>query len=54
MTLQPSFPSGAASATSTFSFPDADHFVLDGTTEFDFNLDGTSEAATAHIAFARK
>ena len=54
VTLQPSYPPGAPPATSSFSFPDADHFVLDGDTEFDFNLDGTAEAATAHIAFTRK
>jgi hypothetical protein len=54
VTLHPSFPAGAAAATSTFSFPDADHLVLDGSTEFDFNLDGTSEAATAHVELARK
>lgn len=54
VTLQPSFPSNAAAATSTYSFPDANHLVLDGSTEFDFNLDGTDEAATAHIEFTRK
>lgn len=54
VTLQPTFPAGADGATSTYSFADADHLVLDGDTEFDFNLDGTPEAATAHIALARK
>jgi hypothetical protein len=54
VTLQPSYPPSAQPATSSYSFPDADHFVLDGNTEFDFNLDGTPEAATAHIVFARK
>jgi len=54
VTLRPSYPSGAQPATSSYSFSDADHFVLDGDTEFDFNLDGTPEAATAHMEFARK
>lgn len=54
VTLHPEIPPDGVSATSTYSFPDADHLVLDGDTEFDFNLDGTSEAATAHFELARK
>ena len=54
VTLQPSFPSDAAPATSAYSFPDVDHLVLDGATEFDFNVDGTPEAAQAHIELARR
>jgi hypothetical protein len=54
VTLTPSFPTNAPAATSTYAFPDADHLVLDGETEFDFNLDGTSEQATAHIELARR
>ena len=54
VTLQPSFPAGAPAAISDYTFPDPDHFVLDGATEFDFNLDGTAEAAQAHIAFSRR
>lgn len=54
ITLHPEVPPGEPDATSTYSFPDADHLVLDGETEFDFNLDGTPEPALAHIELARK
>ena len=30
-------------------FDGPDRLILDGDTEFDFNLDGTSEPATAHF-----
>jgi hypothetical protein len=44
----------ARTDVATFSFPDADHLILDGSTTFDFNLDGTAEPATAHFDLARK
>ncbi len=54
ITLHPQVPAGEPDATSAYSFPDANHLVLDGETEFDFNLDGTNEPAVAHIELARK
>lgn len=53
ITLHPQVPPGP-DATSAYSFPDPDHLVLDGETQFDFNLDGTEEAALAHIELERK
>ena len=44
----------AAPAVSTYVFATADSLVLDGPTEFDFNLDGTDEAAQAHIEIVRR
>jgi len=54
ITLRPEVPPNEPDATSTYAFPDANHLVLDGDTEFDFNFDGTAEAATAHIELERK
>jgi hypothetical protein len=54
LTLDPTTPATAPTATSTYSFTSADYVVLDGPTEFDFNLDGTDEAATAHIELQRR
>ena len=39
---------------STFVFEGPDRLILDGDTEFDFNLDGTSEPATAHFDLQRR
>ncbi len=52
-TLVPTFPPGQPGTSGTFSVT-ADRLILDGTTEFDFNLDGSPEAALAHFEFARK
>jgi hypothetical protein len=47
-------PTGSTPATAgTYSF-NGDHLVLDGDTEFDFNLDGTNEPALVHIHFVKK
>jgi len=54
ITLRPEVPPNEPEATSAYVFTDADHLVLDGDTEFDFNFDGTPEAATAHIELERK
>ena len=35
-------------------FDGPDRLILDGDTEFDFNLDGTSEPATAHFDLRRR
>jgi hypothetical protein len=47
VTITPTSPVGP-SLVATFAFQ-GDLLILDGTSEFDFNLDGTAEAATAHI-----
>ncbi len=39
---------------STFTFEGPDRLILDGDTEFDFNLDGTAEAALAHFELQRR
>jgi hypothetical protein len=41
-------------AVSTYVFATPDSLVLDGATEFDFNLDGTDEAAQAHLELLRR
>lgn len=46
-------PSGGSAATSAYEFAGPDALTLDGPTEFDFNLDGTAESATAHIELER-
>ena len=47
ITITPTSPAGPP-LVATYSFQ-GDLLVLDGTSEFDFNLDGMAEAATAHI-----
>ncbi len=47
VTITPTSPPGPALAA-TFEFL-GKTLVLDGETEFDFNLDGTPEPARAHI-----
>jgi len=39
---------------STFLFEGPDRLLLDGDTEFDFNLDGTAEPALAHFDLQRR
>ncbi len=39
---------------STFVFEGPDRLILDGDTEFDFNLDGTTEPALAHFDLQRR
>ncbi len=48
LTMDRTFPSPQRSI-STFRFEGSNRLILDGDTEFDFNLDGTPEPATAHI-----
>jgi len=52
--LDPSVPATAPTATSSYVFTADDYLVLDGPTEFDFNFDGTDEAAHAHIELQRR
>jgi len=41
-------------APSTYFFATPDSLILDGATEFDFNLDGTNEPAQGHIELVRQ
>ena len=50
--LSPSTPPGPA-VTATYFFATPDSLILDGPTEFDFNLDGTPEDAQAHFELTR-
>jgi hypothetical protein len=54
LTLAPSFPAGRPVATAQFVFQADDYLILDGPTEFDFNLDGTPESAQAHFQLQRQ
>ncbi|MEQ1856591.1 MAG: hypothetical protein ABL963_08975 [Longimicrobiales bacterium] len=47
-------PSTGPPAPSTYLFATADSLILDGATEFDFNLDGTDEPGQAHIELVRR
>jgi hypothetical protein len=54
LTMTPSYPAGRSPATSTYSFSSDDYLIMDGPTEFDFNLDGTPEDAEAHFELQRR
>jgi hypothetical protein len=41
-------------APSTYRFATPDSLILDGATQFDFNLDGTDEAAQVHMEIVRR
>ncbi len=47
-------PTNGPAAPSTYVFATADSLILDGATEFDFNLDGTDEPGQAHIELVRR
>ena len=53
VTLHRDFPASSTSS-STYAFEGSSRLVLDGDTQFDFNLDGTPEPARAHIVFERR
>jgi hypothetical protein len=53
LTLTPTVPPGPV-ATAEYLFAAEDSVILDGTTEFDFNLDGTPELALAHFELKRR
>lgn len=53
VTLRPTFPAGQEPTTGTFAVTPTT-LVIDGSTRFDFNLDGTSEPALAHFELVRK
>jgi len=52
VTLKRDFPS--PSTTAAVFAMSGDRLTLDGNTEFDFNLDGTPEAAVAHFELKRR
>jgi hypothetical protein len=52
--LDPAIPADAPTVTASYVFVREDYLVLDGPTQFDFNLDGTSEPARAHIELQRR
>jgi DNA-binding beta-propeller fold protein YncE len=54
LSLTPTFPAGRPAATATYVFQSEDYLILDGTTDFDFNQDGTPEAAFAHFELQRQ
>jgi hypothetical protein len=47
-------PTTGPPAPSTYDFATPDSLILDGATEFDFNLDGTDEPAQAHLELLRR
>ena len=47
-------PTTGPPAPSTYVFATPDSLILDGATEFDFNLDGTDEPAQAHMELVRR
>jgi len=49
LSLTPTTPPGRPVATASYTFASASRLILDGPTEFDFNLDGTPEDALAHF-----
>lgn len=52
--LDPATPADAPTVTASFVFVRDDYLILDGPTSFDFNLDGRSEPARAHIELQRR
>jgi hypothetical protein len=52
LTLTPTLPPGPV-ATASYVFQSEDYLILDGPSEFDFNLDGTPEAAQVHFELQR-
>jgi len=52
--LNRSAPPPPAVSTSSYSFVADDYLVLDGASEFDFNLDQIPEAAQAHFELRRR
>ncbi len=53
LTLRRDFPTTGVTP-GTFEFFGPDRFTLDGDSEFDFNLDGTAEAALSHFDLVRR
>ena len=54
ITLTPTFPPGQSPSVADYEFVADDYLILDGATEFDFNLGGTPEPAQAHIELQRQ
>lgn len=53
VTLNSTFPT-VSTEISTYVFEGPDRLILDGDTEFDFNLDGTPDDALAHFELQRR
>jgi hypothetical protein len=51
--LDRTFPT-ASKEISTYVFDGSDRLILDGDTQFDFNLDGTPDEALAHFELVRR
>ena len=54
VTLDPEIPADAPTTSGIFELQGEDVLIVDGETEFDFNLDGTDEPADVHMEFARQ
>lgn len=54
LTLNRDFPPPPSVAVSSFVFLADDYLVLDGPTEFDFNLDDIPEPAQVHFELSRR
>jgi len=52
--LKRTFPPPESTASSSFVFGADDYVILDGDSEFDFNLSGVPEAALAHFELRRR
>ena len=52
--LNRTFPPPPSTAASSFVFAADDYLILDGASQFDFNLDRIAEAARAHFELRRR
>lgn len=53
LTLKPSYPASADSTSGTYKI-EGDRLTIDGETDFDFNLNGSTEPATVHIELLKQ
>jgi hypothetical protein len=53
ITISPNVPGGQPATTGTFAF-EGELLVVDGATEFDFDLDGTADPAQVHMELERR
>jgi hypothetical protein len=53
ITISPNVPGGQPATTGTFTFQ-GELLVVDGATEFDFDLDGTADPAQVHMELQRR
>lgn len=54
LTLTPTLPAGQPPSTAVYQFQADDYLILDGTTEFDINRDGTPEDVDVHFELQRR